>query len=457
MAFPQSLVTGFQNWKIAPKLGLLVALTAAPIAYPVYLGFDRGSTAVDFANSEIDGLAVVTALHEVEYPLQQFRTHAYVVANGVAGEKQARDEFGADVDAKLAAFEKAVKANGSNLGLEADIAAFKAGWSETKGRADSLTGAAVLAAFASSIDPSVAALYSKIEDNSGIILDPDISPLHTILTMVDVFPALTNAISTAELHILAAASKGSISDGDRRLLLGQLARAAAASEALDSNMGVANANDARYASRLGPKLEAAQTATKGFIQLAGEAIADENGRVTADFDRLDDLAEATVLTNIALLAEARALVGSDLDARVSSETNTLITQMVVAIGGVIVAAALAFAIVLTITRPMRQLTAVANQLRLGELDVEIPITGTNEVGQLAEALRRMQESLKSAMSARPRSTASSAWTPSRRANSFVTYAACRASLLGPSGVPALLQPPSTWIRGRPPLAKRKRR
>lgn len=36
-------------------------------------------------------------------------------------------------------------------------------------------------------------------------------------------------------------------------------------------------------------------------------------------------------------------------------------------------------------------------MKLGELDVEIPVEGRDEVGQLAESLHRMQASLRAAI------------------------------------------------------------
>lgn len=51
----------------------------------------------------------------------------------------------------------------------------------------------------------------------------------------------------------------------------------------------------------------------------------------------------------------------------------------------------------TFTRPIVQLTQVADRLSLGELDVPIPIDRRDEIGELAEAIRRMQASIQVAM------------------------------------------------------------
>jgi len=51
----------------------------------------------------------------------------------------------------------------------------------------------------------------------------------------------------------------------------------------------------------------------------------------------------------------------------------------------------------TFTRPIVQLTQVADRLSLGELDVPIGINRKDEIGELAEAIRRMQASIQFAM------------------------------------------------------------
>ncbi len=67
----------------------------------------------------------------------------------------------------------------------------------------------------------------------------------------------------------------------------------------------------------------------------------------------------------------------------------------------IVAGALAVIIALllsrSITRPIVKLSQVADRISLGELDVKVDVNSKDEVGELAEAIRRMQASLQAAL------------------------------------------------------------
>ena len=48
----------------------------------------------------------------------------------------------------------------------------------------------------------------------------------------------------------------------------------------------------------------------------------------------------------------------------------------------------------TLSRPIIQLTDAADRISVGELDVEIETTRKDEIGDLAEAISRMQDSIR---------------------------------------------------------------
>lgn len=65
------------------------------------------------------------------------------------------------------------------------------------------------------------------------------------------------------------------------------------------------------------------------------------------------------------------------------------------VGGI--AAIVAIFLARTLTRPIVQLTQIADRISLGELDMEIGLDRKDEIGELAEALTRMQASLQAIM------------------------------------------------------------
>ncbi len=80
----------------------------------------------------------------------------------------------------------------------------------------------------------------------------------------------------------------------------------------------------------------------------------------------------------------------------TADRITLFITIATIVAGII---AVIIAVLLSrgITRPIVQLSRVADRISLGELDAKIEINSKDEVGELAEAIRRMQASLQAAI------------------------------------------------------------
>ncbi|WP_456325781.1 HAMP domain-containing protein [Desulfonauticus submarinus] len=87
-----------------------------------------------------------------------------------------------------------------------------------------------------------------------------------------------------------------------------------------------------------------------------------------------------------------------LEKRFSEEKETFLMQYYIGgltTGALVLFIALWFSI--RLARPIIYLTEVAERISLGELEAPIDITSTDEIGDLADALRRMQVSLRKAI------------------------------------------------------------
>jgi HAMP domain-containing protein len=83
--------------------------------------------------------------------------------------------------------------------------------------------------------------------------------------------------------------------------------------------------------------------------------------------------------------EAKAL-------EISDQTRTLVLGI---LGGTLLLIGVIVALYGTrLTSRIKKLTSVAEQISVGEMDAEIPVTSKDEIGDLAEAIGRMQESIR---------------------------------------------------------------
>ena len=80
----------------------------------------------------------------------------------------------------------------------------------------------------------------------------------------------------------------------------------------------------------------------------------------------------------------------------AAEQMTRVSAAAAAVFGLLIIL-VALLIARGVTRPLMQLTEVADRISLGDLSAKVTITRKDEIGELAEALRRMQTSLQSAI------------------------------------------------------------
>ena len=106
----------------------------------------------------------------------------------------------------------------------------------------------------------------------------------------------------------------------------------------------------------------------------------------------------TVTTKIESMGEVSDGLNSRLELLsgklASSAKNALIIYAVIAVIAIILAIALAFIVMRSITKPLEQMSSVSKKLAVGELDVTVELKSKDEVGALAESFREMIDYLK---------------------------------------------------------------
>jgi HAMP domain-containing protein len=84
-----------------------------------------------------------------------------------------------------------------------------------------------------------------------------------------------------------------------------------------------------------------------------------------------------------------------LEARSQSLTDRIKTTMAVILGGTLLAIGVTVSIFAhRLTARIRSLTDAADRISIGDVEVEIPVCSRDEFGKLAEAISRMQDSIR---------------------------------------------------------------
>jgi len=125
-----------------------------------------------------------------------------------------------------------------------------------------------------------------------------------------------------------------------------------------------------------------------FLDLEEEMIYD--GKPTGELvfvatAYLDDFSEPAEAVEESINSSMEATT-----ANIDSKTDSVTTRNVIIVVAIaVLAAVVAFFVARSVTKPVRQLTAVADKISKGDLDVTIDVKSKDEIGDLANSFERM--------------------------------------------------------------------
>ena len=183
----------------------------------------------------------------------------------------------------------------------------------------------------------------------------------------------------------------------KQYMAGQWNLAQYYSEQLTRQLESAMAKSARFETDLRPIATRSDSSRNSFMETTRSQIMTATQLSAVNSEGYFLLGGSSIDQSNQLLTAAHQALEADFDARSAKATQDFLTYGSMAAVGIVLALGLAGFVAATITRPMTHLAEVADRMSLGELDVEIDVEGDNEIGRLAESLRRMQSSLRSAI------------------------------------------------------------
>jgi methyl-accepting chemotaxis protein len=375
--------------KLWQKLGWLVVAMAIPVALVGFFYLRLANTEVSQARDELEGARYLQALGAVEGELLRQRIRAFVV---LGGDATVKDELAASqqsVDQQVATLDAIDAEIGKELGVSDSWQRVKSEWETLKSKTlsqqlpDNETAQEALLGH-------VQLLVELVGVRSKTSLDPQFETHALIRLAADYMPKALNDSVNMQRFVVKAAAKGYLGGDDRmgiqinkERLHARLDRAGAALEQLSA--------DTR--ARLRPTLEAATTAIADYdtlvqTKLLGAANLTATGK---------ELFEAGRPANDALLKLASESYAVTLKA-FQDRVSALATRRNVS--AAISLLVLAFALVLarlvsrSMTQPLNRAIDVFGKISAGQYDNPIDKSGTDEAGQVLQALDEMQSKLR---------------------------------------------------------------
>jgi methyl-accepting chemotaxis protein len=401
MPFKSRRTTRFGgNTRISTKLVLLVFVLTIPIAVLLYLEFRTRQHEISFAQSETDGLNYVADVIPLLRDVQQHRSLAQEV---LSGDRTSRDALGQSttaVNADLAKLAERDRKVGGRFGTATFVSAINEQWPRLRdaGESDSLDDN--FAAHTRVIEGGILPLLDRVGTRSRLFLDPNMDSRAVISALMESLPRVTEGLSEASgvgVSVLLRRSGQQATDGEKLFVNNQMVLASAAAETMIRDLEKAMAANPRFERALRPLLQKNGISRENFATRVNTDIVNSRSLASTASQTFFLLGGSAINSSNQLVGAAQTVLNDDFQSRVDGARMAMYWSGGAAFGGLLVATVLVMLLGRSITRPVKRLVDVADRMSLGELDVEIDVTGTNEIGQLAESLRRMQASLRSAI------------------------------------------------------------
>ncbi|MEX1103642.1 MAG: HAMP domain-containing protein [Dehalococcoidia bacterium] len=394
MRFKRFRPMRMDNVSISTKLWVLVGVLALPIVVLMGTQFISLQDSVDRAEKARAGVEFETKGLELVRDFQLHRDHEMRVLRGNTASRGSLDGTAAAIDANLTELRDLAGAAGVRdevVRLEVDWNAFKS--TERKNAVESF------GAHTTFISEHAVPVLLTAATRTELFTDGDLasrSVIQALFTTLNMGEQVAQARALSNLSSLERSGEPP-TGAERDAMAEYVITAGVYAADLKFQLGLAMAADPALAGKLAPLMEKQEQSFLTFAGFVDDNFVNANILETARAESFYVLGTGAVTASNDLVTVAANEMNSEFDDRSAAAMREMQVVGGVAVVGIAAALVLAFWVSRSITRPVSHLAEVADRISLGELDVDIDVHGTNEVGQLAESLRRMQASLRSAI------------------------------------------------------------
>ncbi|MGH2628019.1 MAG: HAMP domain-containing protein [Anaerolineales bacterium] len=394
MRFKQVKPMRMDNISIRTKLWVLVAVLALPIIVLMGTQFVSLQDSVDRADKAQAGVEYETKALELVRNLQLHRDHEMRVVRGNSASQASLDQTAAAIDANLSELRALASAAGvrnETIRLQTDWDAFK-----STRRTSAVESFGAHTAFIN--DQAVRVLLTAAT-RTDLFTDDNLasrSVIQALFATLNMSEQIAQGRAMGNLGMVER-SGAAATEAEKDAMAAYLTSAEVYATEVRFNLNLATAADPDLAAKVSPLMEKQSQTYLSFSTFVNQNFINASQLESTRAESFYLLGSSAVNASNELVTVAATEMNSEFDNRSAGAMRQMQVVGGVAGAGIVVALLLAFLVSRSITRPVSHLAEVADRISLGELDVEIDVHGNNEVGHLAESLRRMQASLRSAI------------------------------------------------------------
>jgi HAMP domain-containing protein len=384
----------FRNLSVARKLVLLGFIFSLPVVLLLYFLVKEQNIAIEFGSQERKGVEYITPVRHLLHDIQK---HQVAFLNGSADtfalEKQIEEDIRSaqEVDGRY----------GKEFKTTHGLAGLVEKWSTTKSlilRSSSNSKPETInTVYDDIVGKSILPLIIQAGDTSNLILDPDLDSYYAMDNVVLNLPALGQLIAQVNAHVTDLILTRENMESKKQLISFLLARIEPTVERVNNGLQTSITQNPSLRDKLSLPLRSHIEAMKAFDDMIRRQVLDAG---PSDFAKLDLKSISTnglkaLESNYAMYDVTIGVLDDLLATRVDKFNQRRAVSLVVVGVTILIAMLFIASIGRSISKPLAELKDVTDRINKGDLTTAADIDRRDEIGQLAEAINRLQKTLQS--------------------------------------------------------------
>lgn len=363
------------------------------LALPAGLYFKGAVADITSAQREARGAPPLVALNKVIQLTQVHRGMSAAMLSGNVALEARRPALRDSVVKAMGAVDDALKVADTSSRLQAQWAEAKQRWSVVEqGVASRQLKTPDSTRLHTQLIAGELQLSDELLAEFGMSLDSGSDTYFLIQASLVNMPWLAENMGVMRAMGSGFLTLGNLPPEGRATLQGLKKRVVELQAEMFRNLGRATAINAAFKELLESKAEVSRIAVDKTLALAEQQVIGATELKLPAPEYFDAFTQ-TIDGLFEFNALAMRGMTEALDARASASLRTGWTVAGVILFGLVASIAMAWAFVRSITVPVGEAVTVARAVSEGDLTVEVPVRGTNELGQLMEALKGMRDHL----------------------------------------------------------------
>jgi methyl-accepting chemotaxis protein len=382
----------FRNLKIGRKLILLGVVFSVPVAVLLFLLIKEQNIAIDFGENERRG---VEYINPVRHLLHDIQKHQVAFLNGAieasALEKQIEEDIRSaqEMDGRY----------GKDLKTTHGLNGLAEKWSTTKSlilrSSSNAKPENINSAYDDIVGKSILPLIIQAGDTSQLILDPDLDSYYAMDNVVLNLPALGQLIAQTNAHVADLILTRENMESKKQLIAFLLARIEPTVERLSTGLQTSITQNPSLRSKLSLPLRTHVEAMKAFDDMIRRQVLDAG---PSDFAKIDLKSMSanglkTLESNYVMYDVTIGVLDDLLVTRIATFNQRRTVSLGIVSISIVFAALFVASIGRSISRPIAELREVTDRINKGDLSTSADINRTDEIGELAGAINRLQKTL----------------------------------------------------------------